>query len=43
MRLFLASLVIILGANFGIELMNSNLVDVMQERKSQVEKAMNRM
>jgi hypothetical protein len=32
-----------LGANFAIELMNSNMVDLMQERKEQMERAIDRM
>ena len=43
MRIFLASIVIILGANLLIDLMDSNLVDVMQERRQTIEKQMERM
>ena len=43
MRIFLASIVIILGANLLIDLMDSNLVDVMQERRETIEKQMERM
>ena len=43
MRIFLAALVIILGANLGIELMNSNMVDLIKERNNQLERAIDRM
>ena len=43
MRIFLASIVIILGANLLIDLMDSNLVDVMNERRETIEKQMERM
>ena len=43
MRIFLASIVVILGANLLIDLMDSNLVDVMQERRQTIEKQMERM
>ena len=43
MRIFLASIVIILGANLLIDLMDSNLVDVMRQRRETIEKQMERM
>ena len=43
MRIFLATVVVLLGANFAIELMNSNMVDLMEERKEQMERAIDRM
>ena len=43
MRIFFASIVILLGANLFIDLMDSNLVDVMQERRETVEKQMARL
>ena len=43
MRIFFASIVILLGANLFIDLMDSNLVDVMQERRETIEKQMERM
>ena len=43
MRIFFASIVILLGANLVIDLMDSNLVDVMQERRETVEKQMARL
>jgi len=41
MRIFLSSLVIILGANLLINLLDSNLVDIVNERKNTVEKLYN--
>ena len=43
MRIFLASIVIILGANLLIDLLDSNLVDVMNERRETIEKQMEGM
>ena len=43
MRNFLASIVIILGANLLIDLLDSDLVDVMQKRRETIEKQMERM
>ena len=43
MRIFLASIVIILGANLLIDLLDSDLVDVMNERRETIEKQMEGM
>jgi len=43
MRIFFASIVIILGANLLIDLLDSDLVDVMNERRETIEKQMERM
>lgn len=43
MRIFLASIVIILGANLLIDLLDSDLVDVMNERRETIEKQIERM
>ena len=43
MRIFLASIVVILGANLLIDLLDSDLVDVMNERRETIEKQMERM
>ena len=43
MRIFLASIVILLGANLLVDLLDSNLVDVMKERRETIEKQMERM
>ena len=43
MRIALAAIVVILGANLLIDLLNSDLVDVMKERRETIEKQMERM
>ena len=43
MRIFLAAIVAILGANLLIDLLDSDLVDVMNERRETIEKQMERM
>ena len=43
MRIFLAAIVAILGANLLIDLLDSDLVDVMKERRETIEKQMERM
>ena len=43
MRIFLSAIVVILGANLIIDLMDSNLVDVMQERRQTIEKQIEQM
>ena len=43
MRIFFATVVVLLSANFAIELMNSNMVDLMEERREQMERAIDRM
>ena len=43
MRIFLLVLFTILGVNLFIDLMDSNLVDVMEERRETIEKQMERM
>jgi hypothetical protein len=43
MRIFLATIVILLGANLLVDLLDSNLVDVMNERRETIEKQMERM
>ena len=43
MRIFLASIIILLGANLLVDLLDSNLVDVMKERRETIEKQMERM
>ena len=42
MRIFLLVLFTILGVNLFIDLMDSNLVDVMEERRETIEKQMER-
>ena len=43
MRIFLATIVILLGANLLVDPLDSNLVDVMNERRETIEKQMERM
>ncbi len=43
MRIFLLVLFTILGVNLFIDLMDSNLVDVMEERRETIEKQMERL
>ena len=43
MRIFLAAIVVILGANLLIDLLDSNMVEMIQERNEQLEKAIESM
>ena len=43
MRIFLASIVILLGANLAVDLMDSDMVEVMQERNEQIQRTIDRM
>ena len=43
MRIFLSAIVVILGVNLLIDLLDSDLVDVMNERRETIEKQMERM
>jgi hypothetical protein len=43
MRIFLASIVILLGANLAVDLMDSNLVDVMKDRNETIQRTIDRM
>ena len=43
MRIFLASIVILLGANLAVDLMVSNLVDVMKDRNETIQRTIDRM
>ena len=43
MRIFLATIVILLGANLLIDLLDSDLVDVMNERRETIEKQLGTM
>jgi len=43
MRIFFTVLVVLLGANLAIDLMNSGMVDLMKERNNQIERAWDRM
>ena len=43
MRIFLASIVILLGANLAVDLMDSDMVELMPERNEQIQRTMDRM
>ena len=43
MRIFFAAIIILLGVNFGIELMNSSMVELIKERNEQLERAIDQM
>jgi len=43
MRIFFLVLFAVLGVNLFIDLMDSNLVDVMEERRETIEKQMERL
>lgn len=43
MRIFLSAIVILLGANLAVDLMDSDMVELMQERNEQIQRTMDRM
>ena len=43
MRIFLSAIVVILGVNLLIDLMDSNLVDVMKDRNETIQRQIDRM
>ena len=43
MRIFLASIVILMGANLAVDLMDSDMVELMQERNEQIQRTIDRM
>ena len=43
MRIFLASIVILLGANLAVDLMDSDMVELMRERNEQIQRTIDRM
>jgi hypothetical protein len=43
MRIFLSVIIILLGANLLVDLLDSNLVDVMEERRETIEKQLGTM
>ena len=43
MRIFLSAIVVILGVNLLIDLMDSNLVDVMKDRNETIQRQIERM
>jgi hypothetical protein len=43
MRIFFITLFVILGTNLGIELLNSNMLDVIEQRNEQLQRAIDRV
>ena len=43
MRIFFLAIIVLLGVNFGIELMNSSMVELIKERNEQLERAIDQM
>ena len=43
MRIFFAAIIVLLGVNFAIELMNSSMVELIKERNEQLERAIDQM
>ena len=43
MRIFFAAIIVLLGVNFGIELRNSSMVELIKERNEQLERAIDQM
>ena len=43
MRIFLASIIILLGANLAVDLMDSDMVELMQVRNEQIQRTIDRM
>ena len=43
MRIFFAALVVILGANLGIELLNSNMTEIIKQRNESIQQTINNL
>ena len=43
MRLFFVALVVILGANLGIELLDSNMTQILKERNESIQRSINNL
>jgi len=43
MRIFFIALVVILGANLGIELLNSNMTQIIKERNESIQQSINNL
>ena len=41
MRIFFAAIIVLLGANLLVDLLDSNMVQMMEERKQTIERLMN--
>ena len=43
MRIFFAAIVVILGANFAIELLDSNMTQIIRERNESIQRSINNL
>ena len=43
MRIFFIALVVILGANLGIELLNSNMTEIIKQRNESIQQTINNL
>ena len=43
MRIFFAAIVVILGANLGIELLDSNMTQIIKERNESIQRSINNL
>ena len=43
MRIFFAALVVILGANLGIELLDSNMTQIIKDRNESIQRSINNL
>ena len=43
MRIFFAAIVVILGANLGIELLDSNMTQIIKERNECIQRSINNL
>ena len=43
MRIFFAALVVLLGANLGIELLDSNMTQILKERNESIQRSINNL
>ena len=43
MRLFFAALIVILAANLGIELLDSNMTQIIKERNESIQRSINNL
>ena len=43
MRIFFAALVVILGANLGIELLDRNMTQIIKERNESIQRSINNL
>ncbi len=43
MRIFFVAVVVILGANLGIELLNSNMTEIIKQRNESIQQTINNL